>query len=191
MPKEKRNNTSIDLNIIQSCQKGEVKGQENFYKQYGPLVMSICLRYAANRTDAEDIFQEAFITIFEKIKHLKQADRLVSWIYKIIISKVVRFYRKKIQIEEVSDFNMPPGYIVQENEIIQALSTSELLALVQQLPTGYRLVFNLHIIEGFSHKEIAQMIGVTEATSRSQLFKAKQWLKKRIHKACSIPTYEK
>jgi len=153
--------------------------------------MSICMRYTARRADAEDVFQETFITIFDKIGSLKHPEGIVSWMYKIVISKVIRYYRKKIKVEEVTDFNTTASSPAQEHEIIRALSREELLTLVRQLPDGYRLVFNLHIIEGFSHKEIGQMLGINEATSRSQLHKAKKWLKKRIKKEYRIHSYEK
>ena len=160
--------------VLEGCQRGDVQAQEALYRHFGRLVMATCLRYASNSADAEDIFQESFIAIFEQIRSLKHPERIVSWIYRIVVSKVIRYYRKRVQMVEVTEWNMhgpAPGY--QEHEIIQALSAEELLSLVQQLPDGYRLVFNLHVMDGYSHREIGRMLGIREATSRSQLHKAK------------------
>lgn len=189
--KEKTRYKPIDTAIINACQKQEASAQKVFYEHFGKLVLSVCLRYAANRPDAEDIFQESFITIFEQIKTLKNPDGIISWIYKIVISKVTRYYRKRVKMVEATDWNVQVVRDRSENEIIQLISTQELLTMVQKLPDGYRLVFNLYVMEGYSHKEIAQMLDINEATSRSQLFKAKQWLKDKIVKTYGLHNYEK
>ncbi|MCO6487728.1 MAG: sigma-70 family RNA polymerase sigma factor [Phaeodactylibacter sp.] len=191
MPEDTRHKP-VALAVIEGCQRGDIHAQEALYGHFGRLVMATCLRYASNSADAEDIFQESFIAIFEQIGSLKHPERIVSWIYRIVISKVIRYYRKRAQVVEVTEWNIhnnSPAY--QEHEIIQALSAEELLALVQQLPDGYRLVFNLHVMEGYSHGEIGRMLGIREATSRSQLHKAKCWLQKTIVEKFGIHSYEK
>lgn len=188
---ERSRHTPICPEIIRGCQKGDPQAQQAFYEHYGKLVMSACLRYAATDADAEDLFQESFIAVFEQISSLKKPGSIVSWLYKIIVSKVVRYYRKRVKMVEATEWNIQQSGGHREEEVIQALSTQEILLLVRELPDGYRLVFNLYVMEGFSHGEIAELTGMKEASSRSQLFKAKQWLKKKIVETYGITSYEK
>ena len=144
---------------------------------------SVCLRYAKNQEDANDIFQQSFFLIYKNIGQLKNPDALSGWIKTIFVNTALEHIRKSVSFIEVS----PNGHNVQHednnwNEALSRLATEELTGLIQQLPEGYRLVFNLFVIEGFTHKEIAEKLDISVGTSKSQLFDAKKQLKKWIVK---------
>lgn len=190
MAKTKRHIPTLAREIVEGCQEGNAKDQRLLFDHFSRKVKAICLRYAGSEEDAEDIFQESFITIFEKIHTLKEFNKINAWVKKVTINKALRYHeKKKSQSFRISVENYRENEI-EENEIIQAISIQELLELIRQLPDGYRLVFNLFVIEGYGHREIAKMLKIKEVTSRSQLFKAKQLLRKML-KAVGIDRYEK
>ena len=181
---------TIDRKIVEGCKAGKSKDQRLLFDHFSRRVKAICLRYSANEADAEDIFQESFIAIFEKIKTLKEYNKIDAWIKRVTINKALRFHEKKQSLSFRVSIESYRGNEVNENEIIQSISVQELQEIIQQLPDGYRLVFNLFVVEGYDHKDIAKMLNIKEVTSRSQLFKAKRLLRKML-KAVGIEQYEK
>ena len=138
----------------------------------------ICLRYATNRMEAEDILQEGFIKIFQNLANLHSREVFDSWIYKIMVNTAINYYKKQLKFQnevsliiETSDATIP-------EDALSKLSYNELLRILQGLPTGYRTVFNMHVIDGFNHREIGEMLGISENTSKSQLWRAKASLRK-------------
>ena len=149
--------------LIQDCVRKDVRAQHKLYDLFAPAMFKICLRYAADRSSAQDIFQDAFIKVFQNIHKIKQASHLQAK------------FRQHIDIET--------AYQVETNipGIETQLATADIMALVQKLPARARLVFNLYVMEGFAHKEIAELLSINEGTSKSQLFEAKKALQKALH----------
>lgn len=156
----------------ESCQK-------QLFVQYSKRMMTVCIRYARTRSDAEDILQDGFVRLFRKIQQYKFEGSFEGWMRKIFVNTALKKYRNKrfekerTGIEDVVESPCDPG-------VLASLSADEILQWIGELPEGYRIVFNMYAIEGYSHKEIAEMLGCTEATSRSQLLKARKHLQKRI-----------
>ena len=167
--------------IIEGCKQGKPACQEALYRLYGPRMKGICLRYAKTDFEAEDVFQEAFVNVFQNINTFRDGT-FSSWIRRIFVNAAINNYRRNkrhydhldSQDLEVSDNGQLSG--------LDELNTQELMALINELPEGYRLVFNLNIVEGYSHKEIGELLQIAEATSRSQLARAKNLLKKKLEK---------
>lgn len=144
---------------------------------------SVCLRYSRNRDEAKDLLQDGFIRVFEHINDFRKEGSLVGWIKRIMINNAVNHYKKINRIpvhEDIGEIN--------ETEIIGAAEVREeeritpefLIELIKSLPEGYRMVFNLYVFEGYSHKEISEWLSITESTSKTQLLKARRWLRKKI-----------
>ncbi len=172
--------TYREEDLIHDCLKGKRSGQEALYKKYSAKMFGICLRYLPDRTEAEDAMVSAMVRVFAQLPTFRQEGSFEGWIRRITVNEALGVLRrkKKIYFEEmeVADRQMSAG-TAETN-----LEAEELLKMVQFLPTGYRTVFNLYAIEGYSHKEIAEMLGVTESTSKSQLNRARNLLKEMIAK---------
>ncbi len=150
--------------------------------------MGVCYRYARNREDAEDILQDAFIKIFRKMEQFKGDGSFEGWMRKIIVNTALKKYTvsrysKEFSVEEVKD---PSDADMNDVPAFNHLTEKDLLALINNLPDGYRVIFNLYVIEGYQHDEIADMLGIQPGTSRSQLVKARQLLQKEIIKMQKI-----
>lgn len=154
--------------------------------------MGICLRYASQKAEAEDVFQEAMIKVFKNIGTLREPARLESWVRQIIINTAINHYhdqnniRLNKNIEDTCKTEAGQEY----EEIVDKLSNSELIAMVNNLPDGYRIVFNLYVIDGYKHQEIAKMLNISVGTSKSQLHAAKTLLQKQLLKV-GIKKYER
>ena len=143
--------------------------------------MTVCLRYARSKADAEDILQDGFVRLFQNIHQYKSEGSFEGWIRRIFVNASLKKYQTKkwsmeqSGIEHISEEKVEPG-------IIDALSEQEIIGLIGQLPEGYRIVFNMYVIEGYSHREISELLGINEATSRTQLLKARKQLQQKICK---------
>lgn len=167
--------------IIKGCQAGKERCQKLLYDQYSKLVMSIALRFAKNGTDAQDIFQDSFIKVFTYINNFKFLGSFEGWVRKIAVTTSISWYRKLVA-ERVSSLDIDleekiPDVVVEEDLDI---SMEDIILLINELPDGYRMVFNLFAVDGYKHEEIANMLGISEGTSRSQYFKAKKKLQEKI-----------
>jgi RNA polymerase sigma factor (sigma-70 family) len=148
--------------------------------------MTICRRYAKDQSEAEDMLQDAFINIFSHISQFKSTGSFEGWLKRITINAAIRILQKrKVRIVEIS--NDQHEIESRDNSVLSDLSAEDLLKLINQLPDGYRMIFNLYVIEGYSHEEIAEMLKIKTATSRSQLSKARAILKDRINLSQKIP----
>jgi RNA polymerase sigma-70 factor (ECF subfamily) len=171
-----------DRQLIEKVLKKDPKAQEAMYRRFAPKMYGVCLRFARNSMEAEDILQEGFIKIFTFLKDYRHEGSFEGWIRKTFVNTAINFYRRKSkELLEVSiqqhDMSIPFN-----PSIIENLSANELLELIQELPPGYRLVFNLNVIEGYTHKEIATLLGISENTSKSQLSRARATLQNKINK---------
>lgn len=152
--------------------------QSELYKMFAPKMYGVCLRYAGNSFDAQDILQEGFVKVFGNLKNFKWNGSLEGWMKRIFVHAALDRYRSKVTHLSVDE--MEEDISDQQQSALDTLSEKEILALIQQLPDQYRMVFNLYIIEGMSHQDIAQTLNIGVSTSRSNLARAKTLLKERI-----------
>ena len=170
---------TMDVDIIQSAIAGKREAQEALYSHFSAKMFGICLRYAADYHSAEDILQEGFIKVFKNLDRFRGDGSFEGWMKRIFINTSIEFYRKSvnkrktIEIDSVYD----QGF---DSLALDRLAAKDLVNIIQQLPTGYRTVFNLYGVEGYTHKEIGQMLGISEGTSKSQLARARESIKKMI-----------
>ncbi len=164
---------TVDHKIIEDCKSGKRRAQSILYNMYAGVMLGICLRYSRNLNEAEDIMQEGFIKVFRYIGNLKDPDALKAWIKRIMINTAITHSKKnKIHFDELNEDTI--SEIEQEDESYSPVDPEVLIGLIQKLPEGYRMVLNLYVFENYSHKEIANMLNISENTSKSQLFKARK-----------------
>ncbi|MCD4695353.1 MAG: sigma-70 family RNA polymerase sigma factor [Bacteroidales bacterium] len=160
--------------------QNDTKSKEMLYRHFAPKMYGICLRFAGNQMEADDILQEGFIKIFNKIKDFRNEGSLEGWIRRTIINTAINFYRRNVKYAKMNDLE---NLEVEDNSylnIYSKISREEILNLVQELPNGYRTVFNLNVIEGYTHKEIGKMLSISDNTSKSQLTRARSVLQAKI-----------
>ena len=173
--------------LIKGCLDGERRCQETLYSRYARRMYAVCLRYARHELEAQDLMQEGFIRVFEKLPDFRQEGSFEGWIRRIMVHTSINQYRRKaFQQERFGLERMPEGEVAPD--AVGRLGEEELMAMVASLPDGYRMVFNLYAIEGYDHAEIADLLGCGESTSRSQLAKARRLLQLKIE-ARSTPAY--
>ncbi|MFP2997881.1 sigma-70 family RNA polymerase sigma factor [Spongiivirga sp. MCCC 1A20706] len=163
--------------LIKECKKREITAQEQLYRLFSGKLFSVCLKYSRNRTEAEDNLQDSFITIFDKISQYKFKGSFEGWMRRITVNTVMQKYRSQDVFDIVNE-NAIEDVEVQVDE--DGLSMDDLLKIVQELPDRYRMVFNLYVLDGYSHKEIGQMMGISDGTSKSNLARARNILKEKI-----------
>ena len=172
------NFTSEEI-LVKECIAANRAYQELFYRKFSGRMLGICYRYAKNREEAEDFLQDAFVRVFMNMHQFKAKGSLEGWVKRIVINTILENMRKKslmfkvVDIEEASD---ETGY----DDLFNNISIQDLVKLIHELAPGYRTVFNLFAIEGYSHKEIAQQLGITEGTSKSQYSCARRILREKI-----------
>ena len=167
--------------LIQGCIRDEATCQKEVFNRYASRMLGVCHRYARTNADAEDILQDAFIKIFDKMHQFKFEGSFEGWIRRIVVNTALkkyslRRYEKEVvgyEIKDRDESSMEPSAYAHLNQ-------KEILDLINNLPDGYRLIFNLYVMEGFPHEEIAVMLGIQPGTSRSQLVKARTLLQKQI-----------
>ncbi|MCD4736953.1 MAG: sigma-70 family RNA polymerase sigma factor [Bacteroidales bacterium] len=169
-----------DDKLIEGCLNNDSRAQESLYKQYAPKMFGVCMRFAKNQMEAEDILQEGFIKVYSYLKTFRREGSLEGWIRKTVINTAINLYKKNLKHMRDGDLDEADRMKVEKEDAVDRLSLNELLELIQELPDGYRMVFNLYIIEGFTHKEIGNMLEISENTSKSQLSRARNALQKKI-----------
>ena len=171
-----------DRELIERCLARDPKAQEILYKRFASRMYGVCLRYARNTLEADDLLQEGFIRVFTFLKDYRDQGSLEGWVRRTFVNTALNYYnqRSKDHAEVSIDKADADHHPVDENAIDQ-MSANELLDLIRKLPEGYRMVFNLYVIEGYTHQEIAGMLGITESTSKSQLSRARLSLQHRIN----------
>jgi RNA polymerase sigma-70 factor (ECF subfamily) len=166
--------------LIRGCQQGNPAAQRDLYNKYSRKMLGVCQRYVNRQAEAEDIMIEGFMRVFDKIGQFKSEGSFEGWVRRIMVNEALGYIRKNkslflsVDVEDVH--NEPATFHVDGDE----LAAQDLLQLVQELPQGYRTVFNLFAIEGYSHEEIAGMLGISENTSKSQLSRARALLQKKL-----------
>ena len=163
--------------LVKQCAKNDRKAQEEIYQLFSGKLFSICLKYSKNKQEAQDNFQDGFITIFDKIGQFKFKGSFEGWLKRVMVNTILLKYRQKNVLNLVTE-EIPDEVIVDIDD--DEVSLDFLLNLIQELPDRYRMVFNLYVLDGFSHKEISKMLQIAEGTSKSNLARARAILKQKI-----------
>lgn len=167
-----RNQNTAESDLIKGCMEGNRRMQEELYNRFSSRMYAVCLRYAGNAEEAEDILQEGFIKVFKKLDSFRNEGSFEGWIRRIFVNTAIEHFRRKrylMPVTEKEENTIEGKY----NSVLDDLGAKDILALVQELSPGYRTVFNMYVVEGYTHKEIADMLGISEGTSKSQLSRAK------------------
>jgi RNA polymerase sigma factor (sigma-70 family) len=174
--------------LIRKCIDWDRTAQNKLYDLYSSKMFAVCLRYARNREEAEDILHEGFMKVFDNIGKFRKEGSLEGWIRKIMYNTAIHKFRQRKEVENTisidnSNLNLA-NY--SSNETLSQIGTKELIAMIQKLPPRYRMVFNLYVFEGLKHREIAEQLGVTEGTSKSNLSDARAILQREINKTLTV-----
>lgn len=162
--------------LLQGCLKKDSAAQKALYEKYSAKMLAVCYRYAHNREDAEDMLQEGFIKVFSQIHTFKSQGAFEGWIRRIMIHTCINILKKNKKFNENVDLIHASSLLVREDSIPSVIQAKQVVECIRLLPLGYRTVLNLYAIEGFSHKEISEMLDIEESTSRSQYTRAKSML---------------
>lgn len=170
-----------DEELVAGCLRNDKASQEYLYKKYASKMFGLCIRYSNTREEAEDVLQEGFIKVFDKIDRFKHEGSFEGWIRRIMINTALKSKdKRKLKYENAGlDHVQEPKY---DSKVLGEMGRRELMDIINKLPEGYRVVFNLFAVEGYPHKDIAEMLGISEGTSRSQYSRARQTLIKIIEK---------
>lgn len=169
-----------DKALAEACANGDYRAQKKLYNLYAPQMMGICMRYSAGIADAEDVLQEGFIKVYEHLTSYHGAGALGGWMRRIMINTALQRYRENKNVRMVRLEDSAVHKMEVSDDALQSMSADELLIMIQQLPVGFRTVFNLYAIEGYKHHEIAEMLEITEGTSKSQYSRSRALLRKMI-----------
>ena len=167
-----RNQMITESDLLQGCLSGNRRMQEELYRRFSPRMYAVCLRYAGKAEEAEDILQEGFIKVFRKMDSYRGDGSFEGWMRRIFVNTAIEHFRRKrclMPVTEREENTIEGKY----NSVLDDLGAKDILALVQELSPGYRTVFNMYVVEGYTHREIADMLGISEGTSKSQLSRAK------------------
>lgn len=176
-----RNHTISESDLINGCIDGNRRMQEELYRRFSPRMYAVCLRYAGSSEEAEDILQEGFIKIFKKLQSFRGEGSFEGWIRRIFVNTAIEHFRRKRYLQPVTEKeeNTIEGKYL---SVLDELAEKDILDLVRQLSPGYRTVFNMYVVEGYTHKEIGDILGISEGTSKSQLSRAKVILQDMVKK---------
>jgi len=168
-------------NIINGCLSGNRRDQELLYRRHAPKLYAVCLQYSGNDEEARDILQEGFIKIFENLANYKYEGSFEGWMRRIVVNTALEKYRSKHNLYRVDDIDQIPEPDAEpDNDDYSGLEAVDLLGIIRELPTKYRMVFNLFALEGYSHREISSMMNISEGTSKSNLSRARVILQRRV-----------
>jgi RNA polymerase sigma factor (sigma-70 family) len=168
--------------LIEDCISGKRHAQNRLYSLFAPKMFLVCLRYASGRDEAEEALQEGFIRIFTHIAQYRHTGSFEGWVRKIMVNVSLQRYRDKTRLYPVVNLEEEHTTHASANETLSRLGVKDLINLVQKLPPAYRLVFNLYVFEGMKHREIAELLGISEGTSKSNLSDARNILQKEVKK---------
>lgn len=168
--------------LIKDCLKGNPIAQRKLFEKFAPKMFSVCLRYMRDNQEAEDVLQDGFIKVFQKLGAYENTGSLEGWIRRIVVNTALDQLRRNSKLGYMDDVN-EVGYKIENNDFtFEGLMAQDLMNLINQMPEGYKLVFNMFAIEGYSHKEIADLLGITESTSKSQYSRARSYLREKLEK---------
>ncbi|MEN8157887.1 MAG: sigma-70 family RNA polymerase sigma factor [Bacteroidota bacterium] len=171
----------VEKDILEGCKQGRSSAQKRLYDTYSRLMLGICARYATCTEEAEDIMQEGFVKIFQHIDRFKGDGSLVAWMRRIMINTAITHYHKMLKHRYHDDLDEVRESRFEERGWSETdFTREELYNIIQRMPEGYRVVFNLYAVEGYKHREIAEILKIDENTSKSQYSRARRWLQERL-----------
>ncbi|XOV94336.1 MAG: RNA polymerase sigma factor [Bacteroidota bacterium] len=173
------NKSNTEQAMLESCRKGKPEAQRELYERFAPKMMGVCMRYVHDRDEAEHIMIGGMVKVFEKLNQFNEEGSFEGWIRRIMVNESLMYIRKNKNMSlevEIESVDSNPNY----HQLEESLEANDLLMLISELPVGYRTVFNLYAIEGYNHKEIAEMLDINENTSKSQLSRARKYLQNRL-----------
>jgi RNA polymerase sigma-70 factor (ECF subfamily) len=170
-----------EASLIQACIKQNRAAQKKLYDLYAPKMLGVCYRYAQSKEEAEDMLQEGFIKVFQKLDSFKFQGVFEGWLRRIFVNTAINIIRKYQKLQYETDIEEAGTMASNAAEVLDAMQNKEVIELIRNMPQGYRTVLNLYAIEGYSHKEIGEMLGINESSSRSQFTRAKAVLAKKIN----------
>lgn len=174
----RKNDLLTEQELIEFCRRQERQAQKELFDRYSPVMFGVCKRYVKNREDAEDVLVSAFFKVLTNIDQYSGTGSFEGWIRRIVVNESLMFLRKRHNFQytmEISDIDVPTRIRVEDR-----LAAQDILKLLDSLPTGYRTVFNLYVLEGYKHREIAEMLGISINTSKSQLILARKRLREML-----------
>lgn len=169
-----------EAQLINDCQRQVAAAQQQLYESYARKMMGVCMRYVNDYETARDLLHDGFIKVFTHIASFQGEGSFEGWLRRVFVTTALEYLRKNDVLRESYDIATNYNLQTEEETIIERISADELRAIIGTLPPGFRTVFNLYAVEGYSHKEIGKMLGITESTSRSQFARAKNILKQKI-----------
>ena len=167
--------------LIEGCRKGDRRAQKALYETYSRKMMSVCLRYVSDWETARDLLQDGFVKVFTHLDSYNGNGSFEGWLRKIFVNSALEYLRHADILRESTELDQTAEGTQADSSPLSDISAAELMELVQSLPTGFRTIFNLFAIEGYSHKEISERLHITESTSRSQYTRAKQLLQRKVN----------
>ena len=169
-----------EAQLIKALRRADPKAQRQLYEKYASRMLGVCMRYVGDQMTAEDILVEGFMKVFSRIEQFKNEGSFEGWIRRIMVNESLGYLRQRKRLQE--DLTLDEAHGVSDEGTLadQALEAREMMQMIETLPTGYRTVFNLYAIEGYTHAEIANMLGITESTSKSQLHRARALLQQLV-----------
>lgn len=173
-------NYNTDAELVKGCLNHDRKAQKLLYEKYVSRMFSVCCRYVGDRDAASDVLQDGFVTVFGKMESYTGEGSLEGWMRKIFVNQALMQLRKNDVLKNAGDISEMKTNVPFQDDVLDRLHSEDLLKLISSMPAGFRTVFNLRVVEGFSHQEIAQKLGIAEGASRSQLSRARVWLKERL-----------
>ncbi|TAH08487.1 MAG: sigma-70 family RNA polymerase sigma factor [Sphingobacteriia bacterium] len=165
-----------EIQLIKECLRGKRRAQKELYDRFSEQMLGVCYRYTKCRADAEEVLQIGFIKVFKYLEQFRSDGDLGAWIRRIMVNSAINYLKRKPQYQLDLSFDENPLHPVDTREPDAQLNLKDLLRLILQLPVGYQTIFNLHAIEGYTHVEIAKLLGIHEGTSRSQYARARALL---------------
>jgi RNA polymerase sigma-70 factor, ECF subfamily len=176
----------IETNLIKNCIEGDRQAQSTLYAMFAPKMFVVSLRYSKNREEAEEVVQEGFLKVFQFLHQFRDEGSLEGWVRKIIVNCALQKLRSNSRLAPVLNIESYNEQFVLQANIESKISSKELLQLVMSLPPAYKMVFNLYVFDGYKHREIAEMLGISEGTSKSNLSDARAFLQKQLNKKLVI-----
>lgn len=173
---------NMEQELIAACARQDRSAQRKIYERYSSRMFAICLRYAKDRDEAKDMLQDGFITVFSKISSYKNEGSFEGWMRRIFVNTALMSLRRNDVLKGAVDVTAPRSEIPIEDNVLERMDGQKVMKLIREMPIGFRTVFNLSVLDGFSHQEIAGKLGISEGASRSQLSRARLWLQERIKK---------
>lgn len=164
----------IDSSIVKLCIEGDRKAQEKLYSYYAGRMKSVCLRYVKSKEAAEDVFQDGFVKVFLNLKKYNGEGSFDGWVRRIIVNTAIDTYKKNLRLDERSSYDDLREQEVFAKDSFESMHENDLLQILENLPDILRVIFNLYAIEGYSHKEIAEILNITESASKSQLYRSRK-----------------